>query len=155
MTTLLETRYRAVLRLLPAYWHRRAGCPQQARRGPRAPPVRRARLGQWFLPLLWTVAYFALLRDRRLAQASALVAALPTLLPLVDLWARDFAPSDSAHVVASAVPACSSAPALCAAHHRDAPPASSSPPAVCSLAAPWWHCPAGSTPSGRSSRATW
>jgi len=119
---------------------------------------------QWFLPLLWTVAYFALLRDRRrLAHASALVAALPTLLPLVDFWARDFAPSDSAHVVAAAVPACSSAPALCAAHHRDAPrrlfrrgrPAWSSPPAVCAWAAPWWHCPAGSTPSGRSSRATW
>ncbi|MFF7133236.1 hypothetical protein ACFZBZ_12880 [Streptomyces sp. NPDC008196] len=81
-------------------------------------------VSQWFLPLLWTVAYFALLRDhRRLAQASALVAAVPTLLPLVDLWALDFAPSDSAYAVAAAVLAWSSALALCAAHHRDAPPA--------------------------------
>ncbi|WP_020117287.1 hypothetical protein [Streptomyces canus] len=81
-------------------------------------------VAQWFLPLLWTVAYFALLRDhRRLAQVSALVAALPTLFPLVDLWARDFAPSDSAYVVAAAVLAWASALALCAAHHRDAPPA--------------------------------
>ncbi|MFF4035006.1 hypothetical protein ACFYZ2_35610 [Streptomyces sviceus] len=81
-------------------------------------------VAQWFLPLLWTVAYFALLRDhRRLAQVSALVAALPTLFPLVDLWARDFAPSDSAYVVAAAVLAWASALALCAAHHRDAPAA--------------------------------
>jgi hypothetical protein len=79
---------------------------------------------QWFLPLLWTVAYFALLRDhRRLAQASALLAALATLWPLVDLWTLDFAPSDSAYVVAAALLAWSSALALCAAHHRDAPPA--------------------------------
>ncbi|MFK4101967.1 hypothetical protein ACI2L1_18195 [Streptomyces sp. NPDC019531] len=81
-------------------------------------------LAQWFLPLLWTVAYFALLRDRRLlAQVSALVAALPTLWPLIDLWTLDFAPSDSAYVVAAAALAWSSAVALCAAHHRDAPPA--------------------------------
>ncbi|WP_141208439.1 hypothetical protein [Streptomyces griseorubiginosus] len=81
-------------------------------------------VAQWFLPLLWTVAWFALLRDhRRLAQVSALVAALPTLWPLADLWTLDFAPSDSAYVVAAAVLAWSSALALCAAHHRDAPPA--------------------------------
>jgi hypothetical protein len=81
-------------------------------------------VAQWFLPLLWTVAYFALLRDhRRLARMAALVAALPTLWPLADLWARDFAPSDSAYVVAATVLAWSSALALCAAHHRDAPPA--------------------------------
>ncbi|MEU6356563.1 hypothetical protein ABZ896_45875 [Streptomyces sp. NPDC047072] len=81
-------------------------------------------VAQWFLPLLWTVAYFALLRDhRRLAQVSALVAALPTLWPLADLLALDFAPSDSAYVGAAAVLAWSSAVALCAAHHRDAPPA--------------------------------
>ncbi|MEU9170381.1 hypothetical protein AB0D34_21675 [Streptomyces sp. NPDC048420] len=78
---------------------------------------------QWFLPLLWTVAYFALLRDRRcLAQASAVLAALSTLWPLLDLWALGFAPSDSAYVVAAALLAWSSALALCAAHHRDAPP---------------------------------
>ncbi|MGW0418971.1 hypothetical protein [Streptomyces sp. NPDC003015] len=81
-------------------------------------------VAQWFLPLLWTVAYVALLRDhRRLAQVSALVAALPTLWPLVDIWARDFAPSDSAYVVAAAVLAWASALTLCAAHHRDAPAA--------------------------------
>jgi hypothetical protein len=81
-------------------------------------------VAQWFFPLLWTVAYFALLHDhRRLAQVSALVAALPTLWPLADLWARDFAPSDSAYVVAAAALAWASALALCAAHHRDAPPA--------------------------------
>ncbi|MFF7640660.1 hypothetical protein [Streptomyces canus] len=81
-------------------------------------------VAQWFFPLLWTVAYFALLRDhRRLAQVSAVVAALPTLWPLADLWARDFAPSDSAYVVAAAVLAWASALALGAAHHRDAPPA--------------------------------
>ncbi|WP_449349861.1 hypothetical protein [Streptomyces shaanxiensis] len=81
-------------------------------------------VAQWFLPLLWTVSYFALLHDhRRLAQVSALVAALPTLWPLFDLWTLDFAPSDSAYVVAATVLAWSSALALCAAHHRDAPPA--------------------------------
>jgi len=82
-------------------------------------------VAQWFLPLLWTVAYFALLSDRRrLAQVAALVAALPTLWPLVELWTLDFAPSDSAYVGAAAVLAWSSALALCASHHRDAPPAS-------------------------------
>ncbi|MFI0538323.1 hypothetical protein ACH3VS_05475 [Streptomyces sp. WSLK1-3] len=212
MTTLLETRYRAVLRLLPAYYRREReeemvetylwdvdqdtqeqsrptlgevasilALAVRSRLGAPAAPRRYAVLGsavrlfalfavllqaasalvdrvlgltwastrggsqwemftdgftghgvwsgvegiaQWFLPLLWTVAYFALLRDRRrLAQVCALVAAVPTLLPLVDLWALDFAPSDSAYVVAAAVLAWSSALALCAAHHRDAPPA--------------------------------
>ncbi|MFJ6386755.1 hypothetical protein ACIQJT_04015 [Streptomyces sp. NPDC091972] len=80
---------------------------------------------QWFLPLFRTVACRAPLRDHRgPAQVSALVAALPTLWPLADLlWVRDFVPSDTAYVVAAAVPAWASALALCAAHHRDAPPA--------------------------------
>ncbi|MFF0010978.1 hypothetical protein [Streptomyces sp. NPDC005374] len=79
-------------------------------------------LARWVLPLLWTVAYFALLRDhRRLAQVSALAAAVPTLYPLVQIWTLDFAPSDSAYVVAAALLAWSSALTLCASHHRDAP----------------------------------
>ncbi|NEB03659.1 hypothetical protein [Streptomyces sp. SID13726] len=212
MTTLLETRYRAVLRLLPAYYRREreeemvetylwdidqetqeqsrptlgevasvAALAVRSRLGAVGAPRRYAVLGsavrlfalfavllqaasalvdrvlgltwastrggsqwemftdgftghgvghgigavaQWFLPLLWPVAYFALLRDRRrLAQVSALVAALPTLWPLAELWALDFAPSDSAYAVAAAVLAWSSALALCAAHHQDAPPA--------------------------------
>ncbi|MDH6605342.1 hypothetical protein M2164_000977 [Streptomyces sp. SAI-208] len=212
MTTLLETRYRAVLRLLPAYYRREreeemvetylwdvdqetqeqsrptlgevasiVALAVRSRLGAPAAPRRYAVLGsavrlfalfavllqaasavvdrvlgltwastrggrqwdmftdgfaghgawagagavvQWFLPLLWTVAYFALLRDhRRLAQVSSLVAAVPTLWPLADLWARAFAPSDSAYVLAAAVLAWASALALCAAHHRDAPPA--------------------------------
>lgn len=82
-------------------------------------------VAQWVLPLLWTIAYFALLHDRRrLARVSALGAALATLWPLADLWALDFAPSDSAYVVVAALLAWSSALALCASHHRDAPPAS-------------------------------
>ncbi|MDH6589298.1 hypothetical protein M2161_008404 [Streptomyces sp. SAI-133] len=212
MTTLLETRYRAVLRLLPAYYRREreeemvetylwdvdpetqeqsrptlgevasiVALAVRSRLGAPAAPRRYAVLGsavrlfalfavllqaasavvdrvleltwastrggrqwdmftdgfaghgawagagavvQWFLPLLWTLAYFALLRDhRRLAQVSSLVAAVPTLWPLADLWARAFAPSDSAYVLAAAVLAWASALALCAAHHRDAPPA--------------------------------
>ncbi|MDH6514499.1 hypothetical protein M2163_008526 [Streptomyces sp. SAI-135] len=212
MTTLLETRYRAVLRLLPAYYRREreeemvetylwdvdpetqeqsrptlgevasiVALAVRSRLGAPAAPRRYAVLGsavrlfalfavllqaasavvdrvleltwastrggrqwdmftdgfaghgawagagavvQWFLPLLWTVAYFALLRDhRRLAQVSSLAAAVPTLWPLADLWARAFAPSDSAYVLAAAVLAWASALALCAAHHRDAPPA--------------------------------
>jgi hypothetical protein len=36
----------------------------------------------WVMPLLWTVAYFALAHDhRRLARRAALGAALPTVLP--------------------------------------------------------------------------
>lgn len=212
MTTLLETRYRAVLRLLPAYYRREreeemvetylwdvdpdvqdqsrptlgevasiAALAVRSRLGAGGAPRRYAVLGsavrlfalfavllqaasalvdrilsltwattlgasqwnifvgdftghgvlagavavaRWVLPLLWTVAYFALLRDhRRLARVSALVAAVPTLLPLVQIWTLDIAPSDSAYIVAAALLAWSSALTLCASHHRDAPPA--------------------------------
>ncbi|MFF8726850.1 hypothetical protein ACF073_10195 [Streptomyces sp. NPDC015171] len=79
----------------------------------------------WTLPLLWTVAYFALLHDRRrLARYSALAAALPTLWPL----ARSLAGDDTVawmpwYDTPLALLAWLPALALCAGHHRDAPPA--------------------------------
>ncbi|MFG2881300.1 hypothetical protein ACGFYV_03070 [Streptomyces sp. NPDC048297] len=212
MTTLLETRYRAVLRLLPAYYRRDreeemvetylwdvdqdtqdqsrptvgevasiAALAVRSRLGAPGAPRRYATLGsavrlfalsavllqaasavvelvlevawaigrggagrhmvlsdftdhgvlagavnaaQWFLPLLWTVAYFALLHDRRrLAGVSALIAALPTLWPLFGPLVSDTAPSDPVFAVVFALFAWLPALALCAAHHRDAPPA--------------------------------
>ncbi|MFF1301469.1 hypothetical protein [Streptomyces sp. NPDC058307] len=135
MTTLLEACYRAVrLQAVSAVVDRVLGLTWASTRGGsewdkftdgfagHGVWAGAGAVAQWFLPLLWTVAYFALLRDhRRLAQVSALVAALPTLWPPADLRARDFVPSDSAYVVAAAVLAW--APARVAAHHRDAPAA--------------------------------
>ncbi|MEU6669659.1 hypothetical protein [Streptomyces sp. NPDC046727] len=79
----------------------------------------------WTLPLLWTVAYFALLHDhRRLARYSALGAALPTLWPLIGPLTGDELMAwmpwyDTPAALLAWLPAL----ALCAAHHRDAPPA--------------------------------
>ncbi|MEV5880708.1 hypothetical protein AB0L75_42360 [Streptomyces sp. NPDC052101] len=79
---------------------------------------------QWILPLGWTVAYFALLHDRRrLARIGVLVAALPTLWPLVGSLTGTTIISEPAFVAALALLAWLPALALCAAHHRDAPPA--------------------------------
>ncbi|MEU5538690.1 hypothetical protein [Streptomyces sp. NPDC020362] len=79
---------------------------------------------QWILPLLWTVAYFALLHDRRgLARASALLAALPNLWPLVGPLTGALVAPDPAFATAFGLLAWLPALALCAAHHRDAPPA--------------------------------
>ncbi|MFJ9820135.1 hypothetical protein ACIRU3_33675 [Streptomyces sp. NPDC101151] len=79
---------------------------------------------QWILPLLWTVAYFALLHDRRrLARAAALLAAVPTLWPLLGPLTGATVPSDPAFATAFGLLAWLPALALCAAHHRDAPPA--------------------------------
>lgn len=79
---------------------------------------------QWTLPLLWTVAYFALLHDRRrLARASALLAALPTLWPLLGPLTGALVPADPTFATAFGLLAWLPALALCAAHHRDAPPA--------------------------------
>ncbi|MFJ1646841.1 hypothetical protein [Streptomyces sp. NPDC088258] len=80
---------------------------------------------EWILPLLWVVAYFALLRDRRrLARAAALSAALPTLWPFVGpLVMSTMTPADSLYPFACAALAWVPALTLCAAHHRDAPPA--------------------------------
>ncbi|MFF7751507.1 hypothetical protein ACFZCP_20125 [Streptomyces sp. NPDC007971] len=79
---------------------------------------------QWFLPLLWTVAYFALLHDRRrLAQASALSAALPALWPLVGPLTGALVAPEPVFATAFGLLAWLPALALCAAHHRDAPPA--------------------------------
>ncbi|MDN0197878.1 hypothetical protein [Streptomyces sp. S.PNR 29] len=80
---------------------------------------------EWTLPLLWTVGYIALLHDRRrLARVSVLLAALPTLWPLVGPLVSETVPPEPAYATASALLAWLSALALCAAHHRDAPPAS-------------------------------
>ncbi|MER5520313.1 hypothetical protein [Streptomyces sp. NPDC002763] len=79
---------------------------------------------QWTLPLLWAVAYFALLHDRRrLARTGALLAALPTLWPLAVPLMDEPARPDPAFATASGLLAWLSALALCAAYHRDAPPA--------------------------------
>ncbi|MFF4685303.1 hypothetical protein [Streptomyces sp. NPDC001307] len=81
-------------------------------------------VAQWILPLGWTVAYFALLYDRRrLARTGALVAAVPTLWPLVRSLTEETVITEPAFVVTLALLAWLPALALCAAHHRDAPPA--------------------------------
>ncbi|MFE8945237.1 hypothetical protein [Streptomyces sp. NPDC007856] len=81
-------------------------------------------VAQWILPLGWTVAYFALLYDRRrLARIGALVAAVPSLWPLVRSLTGATVITEPAFVVTLALLACLPALALCAAHHRDAPPA--------------------------------
>ncbi|MET9449731.1 hypothetical protein [Streptomyces cinerochromogenes] len=79
----------------------------------------------WTLPLLWTVAYFALLHDRRRpARYSALGAALPALWPLVrPLTGDGMPPGVPWYETSAALLAWLPALALCAAHHRDAPPA--------------------------------
>ncbi|MEU9479838.1 hypothetical protein [Streptomyces sp. NPDC048191] len=81
-------------------------------------------VAQWILPLGWTVAYFALLHDRRrLARTGALVAALPTLWPLLRPLAGETAAFEPAFALTLALLAWLPASVLCAAHHRDAPPA--------------------------------
>ncbi|TQJ92029.1 hypothetical protein [Streptomyces sp. SLBN-31] len=81
-------------------------------------------VAQWVLPLLWTVGFFALVHDRRrLARTAVLLAALPTLWPLVEPLVTEWAPSEPWYAVASALLAWLPALALCAAFHRDAPPA--------------------------------
>ncbi|WP_030348364.1 hypothetical protein [Streptomyces sp. NRRL S-1022] len=82
----------------------------------------------WTLPLLWPVAYFALLHDRRRpARYAALGAALPALWPLVRAMgppAGDgMAPGLPWYETSAALLAWLPALALCAAYHRDAPAA--------------------------------
>ncbi|MES4890051.1 hypothetical protein [Streptomyces sp. NPDC096012] len=78
----------------------------------------------WVLPLLWTVAYFALAHDhRRLARRAALGAALPTVWPLVGPLVSERVPPDAPYATAGALLAWAAAFALCAAQHRDAPAA--------------------------------
>ena len=78
----------------------------------------------WTLPLLWTVAFFALLYDRRrLARASVLLAALPTLWPFIGPMVSELTPSDPWFATSTALLAWLPALALCAAYHRDAPAA--------------------------------
>ncbi|MEV1063485.1 hypothetical protein [Streptomyces sp. NPDC050263] len=78
----------------------------------------------WVLPLLWTVAYFALLHGRRrLAQAGALLAALPSLWPFLAPLVTDAFLPDSPYASVCVVFAWLTALGLCAAHHRDAPAA--------------------------------
>ncbi|MGW7522296.1 hypothetical protein [Streptomyces sp. NPDC054783] len=81
-------------------------------------------VAQWILPLGWTVAYFALLHDRRrLARIGALLAAVPSLWPLFRQLTGATVVTEPAFVVTLALLAWLPALALCAAHHRDAPPA--------------------------------
>ncbi|MGW3286430.1 hypothetical protein ACWDR3_17510 [Streptomyces sp. NPDC001002] len=79
----------------------------------------------WTLPLLWTVGYFALVHDRRrLARTAVLLAALPTLWPLVGPLVTDSVVlSEPWFAVVTALFGWLSALALCAAYHRDAPAA--------------------------------
>ncbi|MEU1011312.1 hypothetical protein [Streptomyces sp. NPDC005890] len=82
----------------------------------------------WTLPLLWAVAYFALLHDRRrLARSAALGAALPALWPLVraigPLAGDGMAPGLPWYETSAVLLAWLPALALCAAYHRDAPEA--------------------------------
>ncbi|MER6028883.1 hypothetical protein [Streptomyces sp. NPDC001851] len=81
-------------------------------------------LAQWVLPLGWTAAYFGLLYGRRrLARTGVLVAALPTLWPLVSSLTGQTVIVEPAFVATLALLAWLPALVLCAAHHRDAPPA--------------------------------
>ncbi|GHE06179.1 hypothetical protein [Streptomyces alanosinicus] len=90
-------------------------------RGPLAGTIA---VAQWFLPLGWTVAYFALLRGRRrLARIAVLVAALPSLWPLLRAVTDPVPLPEPAFVTTLALLAWLPALMLCAAHHRDAPPA--------------------------------
>ncbi|NUP43200.1 MAG: hypothetical protein HOY76_40830 [Streptomyces sp.] len=90
----------------------------------RVPLLGAAAAAEWTLPLLWTVGLFALLHNRRrLAQASVLLAALPTLWPLAGPLVSELAPWDPWFATAGALFAWLPALALCAAHHRDAPAA--------------------------------
>ncbi|MFF7445423.1 MULTISPECIES: hypothetical protein [unclassified Streptomyces] len=76
----------------------------------------------WVLPLLWTVAFFALIHDRRrLARTAVVLAALPTLWPLVGPLVSDWSVSDPWFATAIALFAWLPALAVCAAYHRDAP----------------------------------
>ncbi|MDX3116302.1 hypothetical protein [Streptomyces scabiei] len=76
----------------------------------------------WWLPLLWTVSWFALLHGRRrLAQTAALLAALPSLWPFVAPLVTDALPPHTPYAPVSVALAWISALALCTAHHRDAP----------------------------------
>ncbi|MEV6838453.1 hypothetical protein AB0N17_28755 [Streptomyces sp. NPDC051133] len=79
---------------------------------------------QLVVPLGWTAAYFALLHDRRrLARTCALVAAVPSLWPLLGPLTGAILPSMPGFAVTFALLAWLPALALCAAHHRDAPAA--------------------------------
>jgi hypothetical protein len=90
----------------------------------RGPLTGVAEVAEWALPLLWTVGYFALLRDRRrLAQVSVLLAALPTLWPFAGPLVSELLPPDPWFATATALFAWLPALALCAAFHRDAPAA--------------------------------
>ncbi|MFC8342888.1 hypothetical protein [Streptomyces sp. NPDC057280] len=78
----------------------------------------------WVLPLLWTVTFFALVHDRRrLARAAVLLAALPSLWPLIEPLVTEWPLSAPYFVTANAMFAWLPALAVCAAYHRDAPPA--------------------------------
>jgi hypothetical protein len=82
-------------------------------------------VAEWTLPLLCAVGFFALLHDRRrLARASVLIAALPTLWPFLAPLVTTWGPPEPAYATAAALLAWLPALALCAAYHRDAPPAS-------------------------------
>ncbi|WP_075662610.1 hypothetical protein [Streptomyces acidiscabies] len=79
---------------------------------------------EWALPLLWTVAYFALLRDRRrLAGIAAAVAALPELWVFVAPFVTDAYPPDLPYATAGGLLAWLTVLAVYAAYHHDAPPA--------------------------------
>ncbi|GAA2068077.1 hypothetical protein GCM10009801_16100 [Streptomyces albiaxialis] len=88
-------------------------------------PVRTAAaVAEWVLPLLWTAGYAALVRDRRrLARTCVLLAALPTLWPLLAPLGDAWAPDASAYTWTTALFAWLTALALCAAYHHDAPSA--------------------------------
>jgi len=90
----------------------------------RGPLMNVVEVAEWVLPLLWTVGYFALLHGRpRLARASVLLAALPTLWPFAGPLVAELVPWDPWFATAGALLAWLPALALCAAHHRDAPEA--------------------------------
>ncbi|MFD9205105.1 hypothetical protein ACFVZM_02355 [Streptomyces sioyaensis] len=79
---------------------------------------------RWLLPLAWTVAYLALLRDhRRTAFAFAALAALPGLASVTQHLGGGQDPLAVSFSLTTAVFSWLTVLALCCGFHRDAPPA--------------------------------
>lgn len=82
----------------------------------------------WLLPLAWTVAYVALLRDhRRTAFVSAVLAALPDLASAMHDMDAGWGTVQVALSLATALFSWLTVLALCCGFHCDAPPARLSP----------------------------
>ncbi|MFF1655327.1 hypothetical protein [Streptomyces sp. NPDC058255] len=79
---------------------------------------------EWTLPFLWTAGYFALVGGhRRLARASVVLAALPTVSSLIIRLSDGSVPPEPAYTITTMLFAWLTVVAVYAGFHRDAPPA--------------------------------